>query len=73
MGDWGVKMATPEKALLDTFYLYRARSGWFKKLPELSIPSSFNRQDASDIIKKIPSLRAKTMVQKNLEKILTPF
>jgi len=73
VGDWGVKMATPEKALLDTFYLYRARSGWFKKLPELSIPSSFNRQYASDIIKKIPSLRAKTMVQKNLEKILHAF
>ncbi len=73
VGDWGVKMATPEKALLDTFYLYRARSGWFKKLPELSMPSSFNRQYAFDMIKKIPSLRTRTLVQKKLEKILPPF
>jgi predicted transcriptional regulator of viral defense system len=70
VGDWSVKMATPEKALLDTLYLYPARSGWFKRLPELSLASSFNVQNAFAMTKKIPSLRTRTMVQKKLEKIL---
>ncbi len=72
VGEWGIKMATPEKALLDTLYFYPARSGWFKKLPELNIPPSFNKPHAFDMVKKIPSLRARTIVQKNLEKIVHP-
>lgn len=73
VGDGNIKMATQEKALLDTLYLYPARSGWFKKLPELSIPASFNKQYAFDMTQKIPSLRTRTMVQKNLERIMPPF
>jgi predicted transcriptional regulator of viral defense system len=73
VGEWGIKMATPEKALLDTLYLYTARSGWFKKLPELNIPSAFNKQYAFEMIKKIPSLRTRSMVQKKLERIVPPF
>ncbi len=73
VGDWGIKMAIPEKALLDTLYFYPAKSGWFRKLPELDIPSTFNKQYAFEMIKKIPSARTRTMVQKNLEKIVPPF
>lgn len=41
-------MATPEKALLEVFYL------GFKSLPEVELPRSFNTKKALDMIKKIP-------------------
>lgn len=67
VGDCGMKMATPEKALLDTLYLSPARSGWFKRLPELSLDSAFNVKEAFEMIQKIPSLRTQTLVRKKLE------
>ena len=38
----GVRLATPEKALLDTLYLAPARSGLFAHLPEVELPESFD-------------------------------
>jgi predicted transcriptional regulator of viral defense system len=38
------KIATPEKALFDLFYLAPGRSRVFSKLPELSIPKKFQWQ-----------------------------
>lgn len=66
----GVKMATPEKALLDIFYLSPAKSLWFKSLPEVEIPKSFNTKLAFEMIKKIPSQSRRTIVQKALHAIL---
>jgi predicted transcriptional regulator of viral defense system len=37
----GAKIATPEKALFDVFYLAPARSRLFARLPELEIPKDF--------------------------------
>ncbi|NJD27535.1 MAG: MarR family transcriptional regulator [Chloroflexi bacterium] len=37
----GVAMATPEKAVFDSLYLARARSGRFAGLPEIELPSGF--------------------------------
>jgi len=59
-----VKMATPEKALLDIFY-YR------KGLPEIEIPKSFNTKKAFEMIKKIPSKSRRTSVEKSLRSILS--
>ena len=38
----GVRLATPEKALLDTLYLAPARSGLFAHLPEVELPEHFD-------------------------------
>lgn len=61
-----VKMATPEKALLDIFYLSPAKSLWFKSLPEVEIPKTFNVKKAFELIKKIPSKGRRTLVEKAL-------
>lgn len=59
----GVKMATAEKALIDTLYLSPAKSGIFKALPELD-KEELNLNEAQRIIEKIPSKRRRTLVQK---------
>ncbi len=64
-----VKMATPEKALLDFFYLKPAKSLWFKSLPEIEIPSSFNVKKAFAMIQKIPSQGRRTLVEESLRSI----
>lgn len=63
-----IKIATPEKALIDILYL-GARSKLFKSLPEVEIPKSFNFKKANAIIKKIPSKRVRTIVLKKLTTI----
>lgn len=71
MGSSDIKMAIPEKALLDTLYLTPARSLLFKALPELEIPETFDAEKAFSMILKIPSPRLQTLVKKKLEKILS--
>lgn len=53
-----IKMATPEKALIDYLYLSLGRSRAFRSLPEVELPGSFSRKKAVEIIERIP-LRAK--------------
>lgn len=62
-----IKIATPEKALIDTLYLTQAKSKLFKTLPEIEIPTSFSQKKANEIINQITPLRTKTLVQKRLE------
>ncbi len=64
-----IKMATPEKALIDTFYLTAARSRLFKKLPEIELPKTFDFKKAAAIIKKIKSQRTRTLVEARLDEI----
>jgi predicted transcriptional regulator of viral defense system len=64
-----IKMASPEKALIDVLYLTPAKSKLFKTLPEVEFPKSFSRKKANAIINKIYSLRMKTLVQKRLEEL----
>lgn len=59
----GVKMATPEKALLDIFY-------YKKRLPEVEIPKSFNTKKAFEMIRKIPSQDRRTFVEKAFRSLL---
>jgi hypothetical protein len=56
------KMASPEKALIDFFYLSPARSHLFKALPELELPQKFSTKKAYEIIDKIKSKRRKSLV-----------
>lgn len=65
-----VKMATPEKALLDIFYLKPAKSLWFKSLPEVEIPNSFNTKKAFEMVKKIPAKGRRTLVEEELRSLL---
>jgi predicted transcriptional regulator of viral defense system len=65
-----IKMATPEKALLDVFYLTPAKSNLFKLLPELELPKNFNVKKAYQIIRKIKSTKRRTIVKKKFEDIV---
>jgi predicted transcriptional regulator of viral defense system len=65
-----IKMATPEKALLDILYLSSASSSVFSALPELELPRGFNRKKALQMIEKIPSLRMRTLVREKFKEFL---
>jgi predicted transcriptional regulator of viral defense system len=60
IGEKAIRMARPEKALLDVFYLTPARSRLFSALPEVEKPRAFNVAEARRIISRIhfPSRRA---------------
>ena len=49
----GVRIARPEKALLDTLYLTPARSRLFAHLPEVEIPASFDEKEAYRWLTKV--------------------
>lgn len=66
-----IKMASPEKAFIDTLYLTPAKSKLFKSLPEIEFPTSFNFKKVKTIIKKISSLRMRTLVEKRLSELLS--
>ncbi|MGD0465944.1 MAG: hypothetical protein ABSA84_04560 [Gammaproteobacteria bacterium] len=65
-----IKLASPEKALLDFLYLYPTKSYLFKALPELEIPKNFNKQLAFTMLDKIKPTSRKIMVKKQLINIL---
>jgi len=60
VGEEAIRMARPEKALLDVFYLTPARSRLFAALPEVEKPGAFNVAEARRIISRIhfPARRA---------------
>ena len=66
LGDKGIRMARPEKALLDVFYLAPARSRLFCKLPEVERPRRFDVREAHRMVALIPSPARRTMVAERL-------
>ncbi|MFN8790503.1 MAG: hypothetical protein ACK5Y2_03495 [Bdellovibrionales bacterium] len=62
-------LATPEKALFDTFYFSATRDLAFKSLPELELPKKFSMSQLSRWCKKIKNPRLKSHVQSLIEKI----
>ena len=68
----GVRLATPEKALVDTLYLAPARSRLFAALPEVEIPRGFDREAARQWVGRIPPGPRRTMVAQRLERLLRP-
>jgi predicted transcriptional regulator of viral defense system len=66
----GVRLASPEKALLDTLYLAPARSRLFATLPEVEIPRRFDREAARDWSKRIAPGPRRDAVEARLEALL---
>jgi predicted transcriptional regulator of viral defense system len=66
----GVRLASPEKALLDTLYLAPARSRLFATLPEVEIPRSFDREAARRWGKRIAPGPRRDAVQARLDALL---
>lgn len=66
----GVRLARPEKALLDALYLTPARSRLFARLPETAIPAAFDRGEALRWVRRIPKGPRRTLVQRRLEAVL---
>ena len=67
--DSGVKLARPEKALVDFLYLSPTR-GLFAALPELELPRGFRPRAAREWIRRIPSKRLRTIVASRLDQLL---
>lgn len=61
-----LKIATPEKALVDYFYFAPSRTRQFNKLPELELPKNFSWKKAHHYCSIIPSPRTKSLVLKKL-------
>ena len=66
----GVKLATPEKALVDTLYLAPARSRLFCALPELELPRGFSKRRTWSYVERIESPQRRSMVERRLEEVL---
>lgn len=65
-----LRLATPEKALLDVLYLRTARSRLFAALPEVTLPRNFDEGAAQQWIGRLPRYRA-TMVSRALSELLS--
>ena len=68
----GVRLATPEKALLDTLYLGPTRSRMFAHLPEIEIPKGFDRRKAQEWVARIPPGPRRASVEQRLDRLLRP-
>jgi len=69
-GEQSVRMALPEKALLDILYLSQTKSRLFAALPEIEFPSQFSIKRACKMIRKIKDLRRRSLVQSHLERLI---
>jgi hypothetical protein len=69
-GESGIALATPEKALLDVFYLSGTVSRRFAALPELALPPGFRVSLARAWIRRIRSKRLRTIVENRLRSTL---
>jgi predicted transcriptional regulator of viral defense system len=63
----GVKLATPEKALVDLFYLSATRTRFFASLPEVEFPRRFRRSVARSWVERIPTPRLREVAGRRLE------
>lgn len=70
LGVKGIRMARPEKALLDVFYLTPARSRLFCQLPEVEKPDDFDVAEAFRMIARIPFCARQAMVLKRFNQWL---
>lgn len=66
----GVKMASPEKALLDVLYLSAARSRLFVRLPETELSRGFSISEVRRWITRIPARYRRTMVARRFDALL---
>jgi predicted transcriptional regulator of viral defense system len=69
----GVKVATPEKALVDMFYLSATRTRSFATLPEIELPRRFRVQRARGWVERILTPRLREVASRRLEALLARF
>jgi predicted transcriptional regulator of viral defense system len=62
----GAKVATPEKALFDLFYLSPSRSRLFARLPEMELPQSFRWVKTARWAEKIAGKSRRVFVERKL-------
>ena len=65
-----LKIATPEKALLDIFYLSQTKSQLFKSLPEVELPKDFKLSVFKKMTDKIRSDQRKTLVNRRFSEFI---
>lgn len=65
-----LKIASPEKALLDIFYFSQTKTRLFKTLPEVELPKNFKITVANKMIAKITSIRKRTLVQRSFAEFI---
>jgi predicted transcriptional regulator of viral defense system len=63
----GLKLASPEKALLDVAYLSATKTRIFTSLPELTLPRGFRRAAAREWIERLEVPRLRTLVERRFE------
>jgi predicted transcriptional regulator of viral defense system len=73
VGKFGIKMAIPEKALLDFLYMGPAKSKLFCSLPELELPRKFGVRGVRQMIHRISSLGRRTLLEKRFQELMTKF
>lgn len=66
----GVRLARPEKALLDTLYLAPSRSRLFAHLPELELPQNFDTEEARRWIARMAPGPRRAMVEQRLNQLV---
>lgn len=71
VGKFGIKMAIPEKALLDFLYMGPAKSKLFRSLPELELPRKFNVRGMRQMIHRISSPGRRTLLEKRFQELMT--
>lgn len=69
-GEHHVRMALPEKALLDILYLSQSKSRLFAALPEIEFLPQFSIKKAYNMIRKIADLRRRSLVLGRFEQLL---
>jgi predicted transcriptional regulator of viral defense system len=66
----GVKMATPEKALVDVLYLSATRNRTFAALPEVELPRTFDRRKAGGWMRRISSPTLREVVLRRWRRVI---
>jgi predicted transcriptional regulator of viral defense system len=69
-GEDHVRMALPEKALLDVLYLSQSKSRLFAVLPEVEFPPKFSIDRAYGMIRKIADARRRSLVLSRFQRLL---
>jgi hypothetical protein len=69
-GEDHVRMALPEKALLDILYLSQSKSRLFAVLPEVEFPPQFRIDRAHGMIRKIADTRRRSLVMSRFQRLL---
>ena len=64
-----LKIACPEKALVDYFYFAPSKNRQFTRLPELELPKNFSWKKAFGFCEEIPSLRTQSLVFKMIKQV----